>query len=118
MENTNSKAMSFRGMPIPEINIKPNYQIADSKQVIDKISKMDSNQQKNITLSAVHYNDRDVSDVKLSTGDIVPVETAIALAENSMLAGYVTGTTRHGGKTLKASPGKDSGKSIHTLPKF
>ena len=114
----NEQTVSFRGINIPEINFKPNYQVADSKQVLDKISKMDASQQKSITLSAVHYSDRDISDVKLSTGDIVPVETAIALADNSMLAGYVTGTTRYGAKTLKASPGKNSGTRIRELPKF
>lgn len=112
------KAVSFRGINIPEIEFKPNFQVVDSKQILDKISKMDEKQQKNITLSAVHYVDRDLAAVKLSTGDIVPVEIAIALAENSMLAGYVTGTTRHGGKTLKASPGKNSGTRIRELPQF
>ena len=118
--NINSKEISFRGIPIPEINIKPTYQVANSEQVLDKISKMTTEQRRNVTVSGIHYEHKNIADVKLSTGDIVPVEAAIALAENEMLTGYSSGSTMHGGRFLrtKPSPDDDKGKSIHDLPQF
>lgn len=115
-----NKEISFRGIPVPEIAPKQNYQVADSKQVIDKISKMSKDQLKNVTVSGIHYNNKNISDVKLSTGEIVPIETAIALAENQMLSGYSAGSTMHGGRFLrtKPSPDNDGNKSIHDLPQF
>ena len=117
---TNKSEMSFRGIPIPEVNVKPTYQLADSRQVLDKISNMTNEQRKDITISGIHYENKNIADVKLSTGDIIPVETAIALAENKMLTGYSSGSTMHGGRILrtKPSPDADKGKSIHDLPQF
>ena len=79
---------SFRGMPIPEVQPENNYQVADSKKVIDKIMSMSPEERKNVTLDSIHYQDKEISIVKLSTGDVVPVEAAIALAENKMLNGF------------------------------
>lgn len=121
MEANTNRELSFRGVPVPEITMKPNYQIADGKQVIDKISKMSKDQLKNVTVSGIHYDNKNISDVKLSTGEIVSIETAIALAENSLLQGYSAGSTMHGGRFLRTKPGpKDEGnnKSIHDLPQF
>lgn len=122
MENNENREVSFRGKPIPEVTPKSNFQVADSKQVIDKISKMDRGQQKSVTIDAIHYGDRGISEVKLTTGDIVPIETAIALAENRMLNGYSTGATPYGGRTLRTKPdtskNRNEWNSIHSLPKF
>lgn len=81
---------------------------------------MDDHQRKGVSLEAVHYGDRGISEVKLTTGDIVPIETAIALAENHMLAGYSTGKTVRGGRVLRSKPDpKNMGYvSIHKLPEF
>lgn len=121
MENNSTKQeVSFRGIAIPEVNVQSKYQVADSQKVIDKISRMTPEQQKDVTLESVHYTDREISEVKLTTGDIIPVETAIALAQNSLLAGYTTGKTMNGGRTLKAKPSSrnNKSKSVALLPKF
>lgn len=123
MENISGKIdqeVSFRGNPIPEIIAKSNYQVADSRQVIDKIKGMPGDQQKSVTLEGIHYGDHGISDVKLSTGDIVTIETAIALAENHMLRGYTTGATFKGGKVLRSLPDQSNShvSRIHDLPQF
>ena len=120
MENKSMQNTSFRGKAIPEVTSKKDYQLANDKQVIDKISNMSKEQRNNIKIDAVHYDNYRVSEVKLSTGDIVPVETAIALTENSMLKGYTTGNTAYGGKTLRAKPktSSDAAERIRDLPKF
>lgn len=111
--------VSFRGNPIPEVIPKNNFEIADSSQVIQKINNMSDNDKRSVTIESVHF-DRGLSDVKLTTGDVVPVETAIALAENNMLAGYSTGATMRGGRILRSKPdpkNKDY-KGIYSLPRF
>lgn len=112
--------ISFRGKPIPEVIPKNNYQVSDSKQVIEKIKNMSREEQKNVTLEGIHYGDWGISDVKLSTGDIVPIETAIALAENHMLSGYTTGATFKGGRTLRSLPDQSNSHvlRIHDLKQF
>ena len=123
MENMSGKVdreVSFRGNPIPEINPKSNYQITDSDKIVSKIKGMSRDQQKSVTLEGVHYGDWGISEVKLSTGDVVTIETAIALAENHMLNGYTTGATFKGGKVLRSMPTQaDSTISrVHDLPTF
>ena len=115
-----NREISFRGIPVPEVVAKQNYQVTDGKQVIDKISKMSKEQLKNVTVSGIHYDNKSISDVKLSTGEVISLETAIALAENKLLSGYSAGSTMHGGRFLrtKPSPDNDGGKSIHDLPQF
>ena len=119
MEN-NVKETSFRGMPIPEVTKKISYQVADSQKVIDKIIAMPPEEQKKITLDSIHYQDKEISEVKLSTGDIITVEAAIALAENALLNGFRAGRNARGDKTLRAVPNYDGKErnSIHNLPKF
>lgn len=111
---------SFRGMPIPEVQPENNYQVADSKKVIDKIMSMSPEERKNVTLDSIHYQDKEISIVKLSTGDVVPVEAAIALAENKMLNGFRAGRNAKGDRTLRATPNFRSNEknSIHKLPVF
>lgn len=118
--NTQVQETSFRGMPIPEITKKESYQIADSKKVIDKIVAMPPEEQKNVTLSGIHYQDKEISAVKLSTGDIISIEAAIALAENALLNGFRAGRNARGDKTLRATPNYDGKEknSIHKLPQF
>lgn len=114
------KHVSFRGEPIPQIKKSTNFQVADSKSVIDKISKMNAPQASNVTIDSVHFGKYNLEHVKLSTGDIVPVETAIALAENDMLKGYSTGATPRGGRTLRSKPDPRNSevKGIYQLPRF
>ena len=118
---SSNEHISFRGNPIPEIFPKDNFQVADSSQVIQKINNMSDSERKSVTIDSVHF-DRGLSDVKLSTGDIVPVETAIALAENNMLAGYSTGSTMRGGRILRSKPSTNranqEAKGIYDLPRF
>lgn len=111
--------VSFRGNPIPEVSPKNNFQVADSSQVIQKIKNMSDSDRRSVTIDSVHF-DRGLSDVKLSTGDIVPVETAIALAENNMLNGYSTGATMRGGRILRSKPDPKNNnvKGIYQLPRF
>ena len=119
-EQNESQETSFRGIPIPEVDTKQDYTVADSKKVIDKIMNMSAEEQKNITLESIHYEGKDISEVKLSTGDIVPVEAAIALAEKSLLQGFRAGRNARGDRTLRAVPnfaGKEK-NSIHKLPVF
>ena len=118
--NQNNQEVSFRGIPIPQVTKKQDYQVANSQQVIDKITSMSPADQKKVTIDSIHYQDKGISAVKLSTGDIVPVETAIALAENALLNGYRAGRNARGDRTLRAVPNYDGeGKnSIHQLPQF
>jgi|GEM_PF-5530923 len=112
--------VSFRGKPIPEVRPKSNFKVSDSNEVINKITSMNDNQRKDVSIEAVHYGDRGISDVKLTTGDIVPIETAIALAQNYMLAGYSTGKTVRGGRVLRSKPDPKNVEysGIHSLPRF
>ena len=122
MENNvqQNQETSFRGMPIPSVIKKQDYQLADSQRVIDKIMAMSPEEQKKVTLLGIHYQDKDISAVKLSTGDIISIEAAIALAENALLSGFRAGRNARGDKTLRAMPNYDGkGKnSIHNLPRF
>ena len=120
MENNKQQETSFRGMPIPEITKKQTYQVANSQQVIDRIAAMTPEEQKKVTLTGIHYEDKDISEVKLSTGEVVPVEAAIALADNALLYGFRAGRNARGDRTLRAMPNYDGeGKnSIHNLPQF
>ena len=117
---TNGQEVSFHGKPIPEVIPKVNFEVADSQSVINKVTSMDDEQRRNVTIDSVHYTGRGITEVKLNTGDIVPIETAIALAENHMLAGYSTGKTVRGGRTLRSKPDpkNENWKSIHELPHF
>ena len=119
MEN-NSAELSFRGKAIPEIMLRPSYQLADDNQVINKVSSMTQEQRAQLKIDAVHYDDYRLSEVKLSTGDIIPVETAIALVDNSLIDGYSTGTTAYGGKTLRSKPAtsKEAKTRMRDLPRF
>lgn len=112
--------VSFRGKPIPEVRPKSNFTVSDSKEVINKITSMNADQRHGISIEAIHYGDRGISDVKLTTGDIVPIETAIALAGNHMLAGYSTGKTVRGGRVLRSKPDPKNAEysGIHNLPQF
>lgn len=113
--------VSFRGEPIPEVIKKESFRVADSKSVIDKIVSAND---RNVTIEAVNFSDNSyrLANVKLSTGDIVPIETAIALAENSFLKGYTTGSTMRGGKTLRSVPSTDENNTeatgLYDLPRF
>lgn len=117
--DTNTE-VSFRGRPIPEVKPKSNFKVSDSNEVISKINSMDANQKSEVSIEAVHYGDKGISDVKLTTGDIVPIETAIALAGNHMLAGYSTGKTVRGGRVLRSKPDPKNVEyhGIHSLPEF
>lgn len=111
--------ISFRGQPIPDVKPKANFKYADSQQVIDKIKGMSPNELKNVTIDSVHFDDKGLDAVKLTTNDIVPVETAIALAKSNMLSGYSTGATMRGGRTLRAKPDPDNKiLGVHELPTF
>jgi hypothetical protein len=118
--NAQVQETSFRGMPIPEVLKKQNYQVMDSQKVIDKIVAMPPEEQKKVTLESIHYQDKDITAVKLSTGDIISIEAAIALAENALLSGFRAGRNARGDMTLRAMPNYDGkGKnSIHNLPQF
>ena len=112
---------SFRGEEIPEVIKKHNFQVADSNEVINKVMNMASNGRNDTTIEAVNF-DGQLANVKLSTGDVVPVETAIALADNHLLKGYTTGRTMRGGKTLRSVPSTDENNTeyagIYSLPRF
>ena len=120
MENNINQKLSFRGKTIPEINNQQDYTLADNNVVIDKLSNMSKEQRNTIKIDAVHYDNYKIADVKLSTGDVIPVETAIALTESSLLNGYTTGSTYYGDKTLRAKPStsKDTKGRIRDLPRF
>ena len=119
MENMNQE-VSFRGEPIPQVIKKQDYQLANSQQVIDKIVAMSPNEQKTVTIQSIHYQDKDITAVKLSTGDIISVEAAIALADNALLSGFRAGRNARGDRTLRCLPNYNGeGKnSIHYLPRF
>ena len=113
--NESQQEQSFRGYQIPQITDQTGFQVSDSRQVIEKIKNMPPEEQQEVTIEAVHFEGWRVSHVKLTTGDIVPVETAIALAKNKMLNSYTTGATMHGKRTLRSKPSAD-GKGIYELP--
>lgn len=118
-QNENQET-SFRGIPIPEIEKKQDYTVADSQKVIEKIMAMSPEEKQTVTLASIHYEDKGISDVKLTTGDIIPVEAAIALAENKLLNGFRAGRNARGDRTLRATPNYASREknSIHKLPVF
>lgn len=113
--------VSFRGEPIPDIVRKENFKVADSQSVINKIV---SSNDRNVSIEAVNFSDGvfKIANVKLTTGDIVPIETAIALAQNKFLKGYTTGKTMRGGRTLRSKPSTDENnvdaKGLYDLPRF
>lgn len=113
--------VSFRGEPIPEISKKENFKVADSQSVINKIV---SSNDRNVSIEAVNFSDGAfrIANVKLTTGDIVPIETAIALAQNRFLKGYTTGKTMRGGRTLRSVPSTDENNTqsigLYDLPRF
>ncbi len=107
--------MSFRGNPIPEVFPKSEYTVADSQTIVDKINSMTEDQRQEVTIDAAYFEKYKITDVRLTTGDIISVETAIALASNNMLSGYSTGATMNGGRTLRSKP---SYEGIYNLPRF
>ena len=121
METNNAKQeTSFRGQPIPEVYKKQPYVVADSQMIINKVISMKPEDQKMLTLSGVHYEGKDITEVKLSTGDVISVEAAIALASEDLLTGFRAGRNARGDRTLRATPNYyGTGKnSIHNLPEF
>lgn len=109
-----SSNVSFRGEPIPEIVAKSDIKYADTDQVVNKLKA-----QKDITIDSVHFENHSLSAVKLTSGDIVPVETAIALAQNNLINGYSTGATMRGGRTLRSKPSPNNKiPGIYSLPRF
>jgi hypothetical protein len=116
-----SKDSSFRGYEIPEVVKEKKFIVSDGDRVIKKILDMTKNDREAVTIDSVHFENGRVSEVKLTIGDIVTIETAIALAENNLLYGYSTGATMNKGKTLRSKPtykpdGK--GKGLYELPRF
>lgn len=112
---------SFRGNPIPKVVDKKHFEVSDSQEVIDKVVSMSQNERSGLTIDSVHFgNYGGIEDVKLTTGDIVPVETAIALAENHMLSGYTTGKTVRGERVLRSKPDPKNSeyKGLYSLPSF
>lgn len=113
--------VSFRGEPIPEVIKREDFKVADSQSVIDKIV---SSNNRDVTIEAVNFSGGSyrLANVKLTTGDIVPIETAIALAQNNFLKGYTTGSTMRGGKTLRSVPSTDKKNTeatgLYDLPRF
>ncbi len=113
--------ISFRGEPIPNVIRKESFKVADSQSVIDKIV---SSNNRDVSIEAVNFSDNvfKIANVKLTTGDIVPIETAIALAQNKFLKGYTTGKTMRGGRTLRSIPSTDENnvdaKGLYDLPRF
>ena len=81
---------------------------------------MSKEQRAELKIDAVHYDNHKIAEVKLSTGDIIPVETAIALVDNYLIDGYSTGATFYGGKTLRAKPltSNQARTRMRDLPKF
>lgn len=115
MDTRNMK--SFRGEPIPDIGISDReVRCVDASQVVNKINDMTPEQRKSVTIEAAHFSNHRLSAVRISTGDIISVETAIALAGNNMLYGYSTGATMNGKRTIRSKPSAEH--SIYTLPKF
>lgn len=113
---------SFRGQEIPEVIRKTKFEIADSNMVIKKIEELRSNNE-SVTIEATNFDELNrLANVKLSTGDIIPVETAIALAQNHMLEGYTTGKTMRGGRVLRSVPSTERNNTestgIYDLPRF
>jgi hypothetical protein len=112
--------VSFLGNEIPEVVKHVKFNVSDGKQVIDKILGMSEDERSKVTIEAANFDNWTLRNVKLSTGDIVPVETAMALAKNHMLTGYSVGKTVRGGMTLRSKPDPKNVKTkgIYDLPKF
>ena len=114
--------VSFRGEPIPDVIPKMTIHPTNSKIIIDKILAMGMDDRQKVTIEAAHFERSRLAYVKLSTGDIISLETAIALAENRLLHGYSTGATMRGGRTLRSKPSTDrvnqEARGIYQLPRF
>ena len=110
--------LSFRGQPIPTISIRKNVDIKEPEEIVEMYYNLSSDEQKGFTINAVHLDEHNQLDtVMYSNGAISTVETAIALAENDMLDGFTTGTTRKGGRTLRSKP-NSKGISLKTIKTF
>jgi len=124
MNNTKVKdikevsSVSFRGNPIPVINIKREVDVKEPEEIVEMYSNLSSAEKDGFTINAVHLDERNQLDtVMYSNGAISTVETAIAFAEKDLLRGFTTGTTRNGGRTLRAKPNSE-GISLKTLKTF
>jgi hypothetical protein len=117
---TGSDDVSFLGNRIPEVIKHDKFKVADGNTVISKILNMPEEQRSQVTIKSANFDNWTLKHVELSTGDIVPVEVAIALAKNHMLMGYSTGKTVRGGMTLRSKPDPKNSKykGIYDLPRF
>lgn len=113
----NNKRVSFRGDEIPVIRTDPPVDIVDAQLITSKLNSMDVDERNHLRVEAVRYDGEGVDLFKLNTGDVITVETAIALAEEDMLPGYTTGATVNRGRTLRSIPSNEHG-GIHDLPLF
>lgn len=116
MNQNQGQEISFRGYEIPTVIAHQHFEVANDQDVINKVKSMTLEEQRNVTVEAVHFDGWRLSLLKLSTGDIVSLETAIALAQNNMLDGFSTGATMNGGRTLRTKPSADI--KIYELPRF
>ena len=74
-----------------------------------------SDYERNIT--AVHYEDGWVESVKLSTGEVIPVSSAIILIENGLIPGYQV-SNRDGREYIKGIIDQSYDNNIDRLPRF
>ena len=111
LESVIMENVSFRGNEIPVVNKTENFKRTEGKAVINKLKESNAR----TTIVAAHF-DNGLSDVKLDTGDIVSLETAIALASADMLTGFSTGATITGKRTLRSKP--SAPHKIYELPRF
>lgn len=107
---------SFRGQPIPQLIKRQTFEITEGESIMEIYSYMTDVEKKDLTIDAIRFEDNLPAYCKLSTGEVVTIETAIALAEAGVFTGYTVGTTMNKGRTLKCRPNKAT--SVYKLPRF
>ena len=55
---------------------------------------------------------------KLDTGDVIDMESAIAMCEAGELPGYNVGTSKTGTKFIRGNADGDEGNNLDALPTF
>lgn len=72
-----------------------------------------------MAIVAVRKNeDGDNVEFKLDTGDIISVESAIAMCEAGELPGYNVGTSKAGTKFIRGNADGDESNNLDSLPTF
>lgn len=109
---TNGRIESFMGRAIPDIDLngmmEESIKCVEPQAIAEKIRNMPAEERGNLTIDKIHYNTwGNISAVMLTSGDVISMETAIALADQNAIKGYCAGSNREHQRTLRSNPGDE-----------